>query len=43
MKRSEQSYRKIEQGDGDAQPMLGTSEASAGKHYSVEVNRKALA
>ena len=33
----------VEQGDGDAQPMLVNSEAPVGKHDSDEVNRKALA
>ena len=33
----------VEQGDGGAQPMLGTSEALADKRDSVEVNQKALA
>ena len=33
----------VEQGDGDAQPMLVNSEAPVGKRDSYEVNQKALA
>ena len=33
----------VEQGDGDAQPMLVNSEALVGKHDNDEVNQKALA
>ena len=33
----------VEQGDGDAQPMLVNSEAPVGKCDSNEVNQKALA
>ena len=45
MKRSKVSkvIGSVEQGDGDAQPMLVNSEALVGKHDSDEVNRKALA
>ena len=45
MKRSEVSkvIGSVEQGDGDAQPMLVNSEAMVGKHNSDEVNQKALA
>ena len=35
--------KRAKSNDGDAQPMLGTSEVTAGKHNSGEVNRKALA